>query len=331
MVRWLLDLVAVALLTAVAGAALFTLDGPVRVVLVLPLILFFPGYAFLSALFPEESGLGRSRRGRQPWGSPRRRGRDRGKQSGEREMLLGNIERFVLSIALSLALVALVVFGLNFTVGFETRRIGIMLIGFTGSMIIFAVARRITLPPQERYTVEITTDGVPMDAGFLGLFGISLLVLAASAGAFALMDPIEDAGPGISAITENESTSNTTWKAAEKNIINGEPVKLLVQNNGEQTEQYTLVVARDGSELERFTPTIKAGGEKRIDYNPPDDGKWLQLYLYEGDAPENPSPESADILARYSLSQPGGNGEQEEDEEQESISAPAFLTPAGSI
>ncbi len=314
MVRWLLDLVAVALLTAVAGAALFMLDGPARVALVFPLIVFIPGYAFLSALFPEESELSRSRRGRTPWGSPNRHTQ----QDSENEFLLGNIERFVLSIALSLAIVAFIVFGLNFTVGFDVRPIAVMLFGFTGSMIIFAIARRIVLPPEERYTVEITTDGIPMDASFLGLFGISLLVLGASTAGFVLMDPAQDPNSGLFVVAQNQSSGNVSMEGGEAAIPDGREVTLLVQNNETEQQDYTVVVTHDGEEIEQFTPTVNAGEEERIDYDPPDDGEQLTFYMYRGDAPDQHSLNSTDHVLRYSLSSGEGG-------EQESLAAPAFL------
>lgn len=315
MVRWLLDLVAVALLTALAGVALFTLGGPARTALVWPLIVFLPGYAFLSTLFPEESELSRSRRGRQPWGSPNRHSQ----QNSENDFLLGNIERIVLSVALSLAIVAFVVFGLNFTVGFDTRRITIMLLGFTSSMIIFAIARRVVLPPEERYTIEITTEGIPMDASFLGLFGISLLVLGASAAGFVFMDPAQDPNSGFVVVAQNESIDSMSTQAAERAVIEGQPVTAVIQNNEGGTQEYTVVVTHNGEARDEFTRTVNAGQEKRIEYDEiPSDGQ-LTFYMYKGSAPDQHSLNSTEYVTRYQLSQSnGGSG-------QESLAGPAFL------
>lgn len=314
MVRWLLDLIAVVLLTAVAGVALFTLDGPARIALVWPLIVFLPGYAFLSALFPEETELSRSRRGRQPWGSPNRHTQ----QQSEADFLLGNTERLVLSTALSLAIVAFVVFGLNFTVGFDVRRIAIMLFGFTGSMTIFAVARRIVLPPEERYTVEITTEGIPMDASFLGLFGISLLVLGASAAGFVFMDPAQNSNSEFFVVAENESSGDMTMQAAKRAVMEGQSVTALIQNNEGTSQEYTVVVTHDGEVRDQYTRTVNAGAEKRIEYQPPSDGEQLTFYMYKGSAPEQHSLNSTEYVNRFQLSPSDGGG-------QESIAPPAFL------
>ncbi|RRJ30559.1 DUF1616 domain-containing protein [Halocatena pleomorpha] len=320
MVRWLLDLVAVALLSAVAGVALFTLDGPARTALVYPLLVFLPGYAFLSALFPEESELSRSRRGRQPWGSQTRRAQ----QGSETDFLLGNIERLVLSIALSLAIVAFVVFALNFTVGFDTRRIAVMLFGFTGSMVIFAVARRIVLPPEERFTIEITTEGIPMDASFLGLFGFSLLILAASTAGFVFLDPVQSSNSGLLVVAQNESTGDLSAQAAETAVMEDRPVTAVIWNNGSATQEYTVVVTHDGEVINETTRTIDAGAEGRIRYTPPSDGNQLTFYMYEGTAPDQHSLNSTEYFTRFQLSSSDG-------EEQESLAQPAVFDSAAAL
>lgn len=86
---------------------MFTLDGFLHVALVLPTILFVPGYAFLSVLFPEGSRLASSRDNRRTWGR-----QDHFGQAGQSEnlSLLGDVERLALSVALSLACDSLIVF-----------------------------------------------------------------------------------------------------------------------------------------------------------------------------------------------------------------------------
>lgn len=311
MIRWLLDLAAVALLALLAGAAMVSFDGHLRVALVLPLILFVPGYAFLSALFPEESSLSQSRR-RRPWSAAEQANRE----DTDESFLMGNIERLGLSVALSLAIVSLVVFGLNFTVGFDARRIGIMLLGFTGSMIIFAVARRVVLPPEERYTIEFP-NSIPMGTTFMGMFALSLLVLAASVGAFALMSPAEQSTSEFFVVAENESTGNTTIPAADDAIVNGRSATFIVNNSEGSTQSYSIIAVSQsvengevtGSEtVETFNPTVKDGGTKQIDFEPPDEGDRLVIYFYKGSAPDNPSRESAHKTLRYYLSSSGSDG-----------------------
>ncbi|WP_330631664.1 DUF1616 domain-containing protein [Halocatena halophila] len=310
MVRWLLDLVLAAALTALAGVGFFMLDGIARIALVLPLIIFLPGYGMLSVLFPEESKLGRARRGRRPWGSPDRRSG----QGSEDDYLLGNIERFVLSIALSLALVAFTVFGLNFTVGFgEPQRIAILLMGFTGSMLIFALARRIVLPPEERFALEFSAAGIPTDAGFLSVFGVSLLVLAASAGAFVALNPTPDGGSsGLSIVDQG------TLNGGVAATYNGEPVTLSIQNAWDTSKEYSIVAKVDGERHgDPVTATAEPNSFKEVRFeNMPEGGERITFYLFEGSPPEEVSRDTAIAVAPIGPS-----------EGQNAISAPAVLAP----
>ena len=65
-------------------AVIFIPDSPLRTVIGIPFVLFFPGYALIGALFPKKTDL-------------------------------GGIERLTLSIGLSLALVPLIGLALNYT------------------------------------------------------------------------------------------------------------------------------------------------------------------------------------------------------------------------
>lgn len=312
MIRWLLDLAAVALLALLAGVAMVSFDGLLRTALVLPLILFVPGYAFLSALFPEESSLSQSRRSRRPWSAAEQANRENTDES----FLLGNIERIGLSVALSLALVSLIVFGLNFTVGFDARRIGLMLLVFTGSMIIFAVARRIVLPPEERYTIELSSS-IPMGTTFMGMFALSLLVLAASVGGFVVMSPASTPGTEFFVVAENENGS-TTMNASDDAIVNGEPATFIVNNSEGSTQSYSIIAVSQtvedgevtGSETaESYNPTVKDGGTKRMEFEPPEEGDRLMIYFYKGSAPDDPSRKTANRTLRYYLSS-GDDGDE---------------------
>jgi uncharacterized membrane protein len=322
MIRWLLDLIFITLLAVLAGIAMFTFTGPLRIALVLPVILFVPGYAFLSVLYPEGSRLSRSRENRRSWG---RQNRSRQGEQSDDAFLLGNVERLVLSVALSLAIVSLIIFALNFTVGFGPRRIATMLFGFTGAMIIFAIARRIVLPPEERFVIEFSLDRFPMDTTFAGMFSVSLLVFAASVGFFAFAAPAPASQPstGFTIVAENETTGNNTIQAADDAIVNGEPVTIRIDNQEGEKTSYTVVVTLETVEngnvtnterVDQFSVTVGAGELKRIkgyDEAPSDGGDRVMFYLYKGDAQENLSRESAYRVYRVYLS----TGTQEESNE----------------
>jgi uncharacterized membrane protein len=95
-----------------------------RIVLTLPVMLFIPGYCLIAAFFPKE---------------------------GDIDLL----ERILLSIGLSIAVVPLVGLGLNFTPGgIRLDSIVISLTLFTWVMILVANYRRASLPSEERFRMS---------------------------------------------------------------------------------------------------------------------------------------------------------------------------------
>lgn len=109
---------------ALAGIyALIISESPLRVVFVLPLILFIPGYLLTAALFPARDDLDR-------------------------------IERTVLSFGVSIAVVPLFGFALNYTPwGIGLDSIAVTLLAFSLVVGITARFRRRELPEENRFTV----------------------------------------------------------------------------------------------------------------------------------------------------------------------------------
>jgi len=119
-----------ALLLAWLGAAILAIfipilsESPVRIVLALPVVLFFPGYALVSALFP---------------------------QKGDIDLL----ERFALSVGLSIAIVPLIGLGLNYTAyGIRLVPLLISVSLFTFLTVLAAHYRRARCPAEERFVVS---------------------------------------------------------------------------------------------------------------------------------------------------------------------------------
>jgi len=101
-------------------------ETPVRFVFTLPLLLFIPGYCGIAALFPKDKDL-------------------------------TFIERFVLSIGLSIVVVPLICFGLNFTPwGIRLDPVVLSLTLFSLVMMVIAWYRRTLLPVPERYTMPFS-------------------------------------------------------------------------------------------------------------------------------------------------------------------------------
>ena len=112
-------------------------ETPVRIVLAIPFVLFIPGYCLIAALFPKDGDI-------------------------------GLIERIMLSIGLSIAVVPLIGLGLNFTPwGIRLDPIVMSLILFTYAMILVAYYQRALLPVEERFRVPFSTIGGRIRQEFL--------------------------------------------------------------------------------------------------------------------------------------------------------------------
>ena len=97
-----------------------------RIVLALPVLLFIPGYCLIAILFPKNDDL-------------------------------GLVERIMLSIGFSIAIVPLIGFGLNFTPwGIRLEPIVIAIILLTWVMVLFAHYQRAVLPSEERFRVSFS-------------------------------------------------------------------------------------------------------------------------------------------------------------------------------
>ena len=95
----------------------------IRVIFTVPVILFIPGYVLISALFPEKKSI-------------------------------DGIERFALSVGLSIAVVPLIGLGLNYTpFGIRLNPIVISLVLFTVIMMVITIIRRARLPKDEAFAV----------------------------------------------------------------------------------------------------------------------------------------------------------------------------------
>ncbi|MCU0632999.1 MAG: DUF1616 domain-containing protein [Methanolinea sp.] len=133
------DLVIVYLWTVLSALAIYAPvlnESPFRVVLALPMVLFFPGYALIAALFP-----------------------GRGEIDG--------LERAALSFGLSIAVVPLMGLVLNYTpFGIRLDPVVTSLSLFTLCMAAAAQYRRAGLPESERFVVPFGEMWVATRAGF---------------------------------------------------------------------------------------------------------------------------------------------------------------------
>jgi uncharacterized membrane protein len=308
------DLLAAAGLTGLAAAAALLLpaDGPLstaRFALVLPLLTFVPGYAALAVLFPER------------------------KEADERAHPFAGIDgptRAVLSVAVSVGLVPVVVFGVNYLAGLRLRPILAAVVGVTLALTLLALVRRLRIDPADRagvaplsratelYERYVQGEGgryghpgafVPTTGaqrGFNLLLVVALLAVAASVGVAVVTPPGDtEAFTEVYLVGENDEGNLTIDAFPETLDTGGTPVHLGLRNHEGEPVTYTTVVTLDGEELQRFRTTLDPGERRHVErtLSPDRTGEDLPLrfYVYVGEAPSDPTRGSADGVAEATV------------------------------
>lgn len=130
-----------------------------RIILGLPLVLLFPGYALVAVLFPKKEGL-------------------------------DNIERIALSFGLSIATVSLIGLTLNYTPpGINLESVLYSVSGFTFIMSLIAIWRRARLAEEDRFNIS---SGSKLPGWSGGVFSklLSILVAVSILGALGMLSYI---------------------------------------------------------------------------------------------------------------------------------------------
>ncbi|SFL53966.1 Uncharacterized membrane protein [Halogranum rubrum] len=320
--EWVADLFVVTLLAlAAAGAVFVGLTGPARIVVLMPMVLFLPGYAMVSALFPEGTPRSRSLR------TLNRAQLDDPTGAGYRR--IGPTERLVLAVALSLAILPLTAYALNFTpFRIATLPLVAILTGWTLLFVVLAAVRRGFVAADERFSAgSLVPSGVFGSFGgstYSLLFVGSLLVLAASAGVAGFASPAQDQFTETYLVTEQGG--NVTTENVGETARNGGTIQLAITNQeGEQVEYTTVVQVEQvqnggvssAETVDTFTTTVADGETERSPYQVQQSGgsnTRLAFLVYEGEPPSNPSRDNAYRVVHVWLSAPNG---------QQSLAAPS--------
>jgi uncharacterized membrane protein len=290
-----LDVVAV-LFVALLGAVVFSLplDLPVvvRAVLAVPLLLFVPGYAVVSALYP------------------------RAHRSGTDAVEPTSIERIALAIGLSLFVVPLVGVGVDAVWSLTLVPILDSVAAVTVLAGTVALLRRRRLPAGERFTatrplrrVLASATDRPKTQAFL-VVAVLVSVVAVGAGGVVAVNDSDD-------VTEFYLTTegpDGQQVMATSETIGNESVHELVVETTDPATNYT-VVARTGVALDRGVVERRTIGRTSITTGADGTGSTtydlelqrverpLQLtyLLYEGAPPGDPSRENADRWLRLRI------------------------------
>jgi uncharacterized membrane protein len=298
-----LDLAVVSLAAAISYAIVTMFDpGTVpRLLIVFPLALFLPGYAFVSVLFPAGE---RAARQTAPVAADRRpRGID-------------GVERLGLGFALSLAIGPAVVIALPF-VGYELGAVTIAaaLAIVTVVLAQLGVIRRLQVPASERFVVSLRGPlarlrGTESRAAMLSSAVLALAVaLAIGALLVGFLFPASTGGYEQLALYSETEDGDLVAGELPDEIEPGEsvPVTIAVENGADEDREYTLVVQEqvieDGEVVERtqlgqLDATISAGSTEATEQEPTptaDDGETVRIsvLLYDDDVPSEPTNENA--------------------------------------
>lgn len=293
-----LDLAAVVVATALIDVAVaVTAATPVRAVLALPLLLFLPGYASVSACFPS-----------------------RFRWDGDEAVGVNGTERLALSFGVSLCLVGVVGLAL------ATAPVGItpwsVTATYTAIVLVaslVALVRRALLPEDERFQFPLNryfadaygrvTDVPRRDAFANVALAVAVLAATATVG-YGLVAPAERPGyDTLSILTESDDGDLVAADYPSRlSTDSSASLVLTVENNREGATAYTVVVqfqrvAPDGTvteraEADRFSSTVGAGEtwEHPHEVSPPFAGDRVRLtyLLYRGEPPASPTRGNAD-------------------------------------
>lgn len=316
--RWYVDLSLVAFLTGLAVLTVaFGVTGILRTAVAVPLVTILPGYAFVSLLYPATGNhavrtFDENERGlRNPL--PTKEGVD-------------TLERFVFAVISTVFIVPMIALAANFTPWGIT--LYPLLFGTTGVTILFTVLgliRRYRLPAERRYNPHIgrvLSNVTFSDAGsafaandsrrrlFNIALGVSLVLLVSSVG-YAAMNPPQEGG-FTELYVNTDNVTGDTQSMYPSQFVAGETRTLSVNvtNLEHEQTQYEAVVAIqrtndtgtdaqvvESSRAGSKTATLEHSETRTMNFevSPTMRGSDLRMvvYLYQGQAPDNPTMDSA--------------------------------------
>jgi len=243
------------LVIVLVAAIIFSPSNILRIILGIPFVLFFPGYALVAALFPKKEGI-------------------------------GGIERVALSLGTSIAIVPLIGLALNYTpwgIGLESILYSIASFIFIISIV--AWVRRKRLWAGERFNIEFQ---VRMDGGAWGwalsiILGLAILGALGMAG-YAIVTP--KVGESFSEFyVLGQDGKSITYpievKAGEEGrVIAG------ITNHEYKTMSYQIEVRINGVSSNEVGPIVLEHDEKwqeEVSFVPEaaGDNQRLELVLYK--------------------------------------------------
>lgn len=333
----IVDLVVVLLLLGAADAVVLVFGGgssPLRTALVLPVVLFLPGYALVSALYPDL-----------PNADPQyREGSDDG-------WSLTGIERIGLAVAASLCLVPLIGLVSNFTrYGIRLRPVFAGVSVLTAVLTLVALVRRYRTEPERRfhlpllawfggaggryfggnsnrYSQQFAFEGRSRGQRALNLLLVVTVLVLVSSVAYAAVGPTlpsdDDSFTELYLLSENDS-GELLAESYPRALDQGEsaPLTVAIGNHEGSEQRYTVVIEAQQvtvesgerrivsqTEIQRFRTTVPAGSTERVETQitaaESADRQRIAVLLFRGPVPDDPSSANAGRATRIWVSANG--------------------------
>ncbi|UHQ95410.1 DUF1616 domain-containing protein [Haloterrigena alkaliphila] len=296
-----LAVVSAAAILAYAITTSLQAGSVLRLLATFPVVLFLPGYALVSVLFPASE---RTPQKPAAWIDAHSRGID-------------VVERLGLSVALSLTLVPIVGIALPFTQwGLTTGSIAATLCVVTVVLAQFGAVRRLRTPISERFIVSPLESVTQLRQGTDDVATASSIVLVLAIGLAAsalllgfLVPPSTGGYSELALYSETDGGELVTGNITDE-VAPGESVPVTVSiKNEEGTEtDYTVVVqeqvVEDGTIVERTrldtletTLADDTTGTGELEITPTagdDETVRIAVLLFKGDVPDEPTTEAAE-------------------------------------
>ncbi len=231
---------AIGALAAVLGAPI-----PIRTIFGLPLVLFIPGYALVSALFPSNEGL-------------------------------DGIERIALGFGLSLALIPLIALGIEYS-PWKLDLVPIVsgLMACTLIFTVVAVLRRLHVSEEEKFVAQIPRPDIPTPSSWSGTTKTAMIIMAVSlilfagSGAVLIFERLQ--GEPMTEFALYNSDGKPEFYPRNFSPDQPQTLQLEIDNHEGKSVTYRIDV---------MAHTVKVGSVNSVTV--PSDGTWkkpIQVYL----------------------------------------------------
>lgn len=202
----------------------FAPDNVFRIILGLPFVLLFPGYALISVLFPEKERL-------------------------------GGVERLALSLGLSLAIIPIMGLIMNYTFGVNINSALYSLAGFVLLFSIIGIIRQRGLTDAEKHSFTISFEWFGRQSILERILSVILVLVACGTiGVLVYTMAVPKTGSEYSELYILNSQGNTDNFPSDIQIGDTESVIVVIINHENRTADYRIEIQIDNDPNDDIEP-----------------------------------------------------------------------------